>query len=292
MPMSRSSGGGESGLQKFLKGVPIVVGPILYVCFPVRERTRIDVCVLVRIQFTRRIVQLWYTRKENAEGMLLSYSCSILASPKSLICFATSTYIESHLKSLLSKQRATVEDIKKKTNYYSTKNLIEKYDDSSSSNSNSGPSPLRTPVRRAGPGQQQQQPPSTVTPLRPVPGQFSQQRPSHLNAKANGNQQPQQDPNNPFITSSANLHATPQRPPKKQWYDKVADALLGDDERATEAREKMNRYALICRRCFSHNGLVKEEEVGVVREYYFTTSFVWFWEIFLILINDCRVCMS
>lgn len=29
----------------------------------------------------------------------------------------------------MTKQRSTIDDIKKKTNYYSTKNLLERYDD-------------------------------------------------------------------------------------------------------------------------------------------------------------------
>ena len=44
-------------------------------------------------------------------------------------------------------------------------------------------------------------------------------------------------------------------PPRKHWYDKVADAILGDDDTITAAS---SRYALICQRCFAHNGLVKE----------------------------------
>lgn len=51
------------------------------------------------------------------------------------------------------------------------------------------------------------------------------------------------------------MPATPQPPPKKQWYDKLADAILGDDD-ATGSPS--SRYALICQKCFAHNGLVKE----------------------------------
>ena len=36
---------------------------------------------------------------------------------------------ETTLKNLATKQRTTIEDIKKKTNYYSTRNLLERYDD-------------------------------------------------------------------------------------------------------------------------------------------------------------------
>ena len=36
---------------------------------------------------------------------------------------------EKQLRELRIKQRSTIEDIKKKTNYYTTKNLLEKYDE-------------------------------------------------------------------------------------------------------------------------------------------------------------------
>lgn len=58
------------------------------------------------------------------------------------------------------------------------------------------------------------------------------------------------------------LAETPQQslplpPPRKLWYDKLADALLGDDE--SPVNPAATRYALICQKCFAHNGLVKEE---------------------------------
>ena len=56
---------------------------------------------------------------------------------------------------------------------------------------------------------------------------------------------------NAFIAMSA----TPQPPPRKQWYDKLADAILGDDDTTGSSS---SRYALICQKCFAHNGLVKE----------------------------------
>jgi hypothetical protein len=50
--------------------------------------------------------------------------------------------------------------------------------------------------------------------------------------------------------------AQPQQPPRKQWFDKVADVILGDDDGS--GGSSANRYALICQHCFAHNGLVKE----------------------------------
>ena len=49
-------------------------------------------------------------------------------------------------------------------------------------------------------------------------------------------------------------------PPRKQWYDRLADALLGDDEVSSGGgRGEMSKYALVCVKCHAHNGLVKEE---------------------------------
>lgn len=48
----------------------------------------------------------------------------------------------------------------------------------------------------------------------------------------------------------------PIAPPQKHWYDKIADVVLGDDDH--EVGSPSSRYALICERCFTHNGLIKE----------------------------------
>jgi len=48
----------------------------------------------------------------------------------------------------------------------------------------------------------------------------------------------------------------PATPRRRQWYDKLADAILGDDDMIDASPS--SRYALICEKCFAHNGLVKE----------------------------------
>lgn len=52
-------------------------------------------------------------------------------------------------------------------------------------------------------------------------------------------------------------------PPKRQWFDRLADVVLGEDPGATQAH---SRYALICQNCFAHNGLVRESEWETTRE--------------------------
>lgn len=54
--------------------------------------------------------------------------------------------------------------------------------------------------------------------------------------------------------------------PRKQWYDKLADALLGEDD--PNIASPSSRYALICEKCFVHNGLVKESMWEETREFF------------------------
>ncbi|KAJ3916487.1 hypothetical protein F5877DRAFT_91728 [Lentinula edodes] len=160
---------------------------------------------LSRILFTRRIVQIWYSRKGDAE--------------------------ERTLQQLLKQQREKVEEIKKKTNYYSTRELLQRYDESS---------PAATPLqqRSALPSQPPQPSQPPVTPQRKVfpPNNGSVTRSTVSPALM-------QQLNSP-------IQSTPPEPPRKQWLDKIVDVVLGDDDSA--------RFALICEKCFSHNGLVKE----------------------------------
>ncbi|KAJ4480914.1 hypothetical protein J3R30DRAFT_3462301 [Lentinula aciculospora] len=154
------------------------------------------------ILFIRRIVQIWYSRKGDIE--------------------------ERTLQQLLKQQREKVEEIKKKTNYYSTRELLQRYDESS---------PAATPPqqRSAVPLQPSQQP---VTPQRTPLQQNNRSVP-----RSTASPMLMQQLNSP-------IQSTPPEPPRKQWLDKIVDVVLGDDDAA--------RFALICEKCFSHNGLVKE----------------------------------
>ncbi|KAG2142731.1 uncharacterized protein EDB93DRAFT_1157247 [Suillus bovinus] len=132
----------------------------------------------VIILFTRRMMQIWYSWKGGRE--------------------------EKTLRVVTQKQRAKVEEIKKKTNYDSTRSLLEKYADPG------------TPIRRT------QLPSQPHTPLPANPQ-------AHL-------QTPVRQRNLPL-----QLSPTPQpiQPTRKRCV-------------------AASRYALICQKCFSHNGLVKE----------------------------------
>ncbi|KDQ54254.1 hypothetical protein JAAARDRAFT_38419 [Jaapia argillacea MUCL 33604] len=208
LPVTSAGGSARSRqVEKVVWGIPIFAGPIV-------------------ILFMRRIVQIWYTRKGDAE--------------------------EKTLKVLRKQQRDKVEEIKKKTNYYTTRNLIERYDDVSSSTSSSpGPgTPLRKRNVGGTPGPQAPSTPMAPRPLAPQQQPLQQQQ---------GLLQPPppQTPAQRALQNNFSPPNFPTPPPRKQWFDKLADALLGDEEASFSS--PASRYALICERCFGHNGLVKEE---------------------------------
>ncbi len=78
-------------------------------------------------------------------------------------------------------------------------------------------------------------------------------------------------PMNPTLAGGASapgaLAAFPTMPPPtphtRSIMDKVADALLGV---SPEETNPYNKYALICAKCFSHNGLCPKDEFDFVRE--------------------------
>ncbi|KAF8733952.1 hypothetical protein AX14_003522 [Amanita brunnescens Koide BX004] len=179
----------QSEVEKAIKAIPVILGPII-------------------ILFIRRIVQIWYQRKGDAE--------------------------EKTLQELLKKQRSVVEDIKKKTNYYSTQELLSKYDTS----------PVNSPLRQR----------VVPMPIQPTTPQRRQATPITPRAPAPPTLQPHLPaPPSPFM-------------PRKQWYDKVADVLLGDED----SNVTNSRYALICEKCRAHNGLVKESLWDDTGQYFVT----------------------
>lgn len=70
------------------------------------------------ILFIRRIVQIYFTRQGDKEGTHEIFDYLYRA----LIAWA-----EQHLVTLRKQQREKIEEIKKKTNYYTTRTLIERY---------------------------------------------------------------------------------------------------------------------------------------------------------------------
>jgi endoplasmic reticulum junction formation protein lunapark len=81
------------------------------------------------------VVQIWYARKGDAEGMIrFGIRGTYHSSPST----------EKTLRELRKKQHTKLEEIKKKTDYYATRDLLQKYDETTPANS-----PLRGPPSTA-----------------------------------------------------------------------------------------------------------------------------------------------
>ncbi|KAN0061322.1 hypothetical protein ACQY0O_006168 [Thecaphora frezii] len=192
----------------------------------------------ILIIFTRKIVRFWYRRVGAAE--------------------------EKHLVELRRQQRDKIDEIKRATKYDHLRMLLEKYDE--------------TQPRAAKPPVQQQRP----APPGATPSSKQQQQLSPQQAQQ---QQPQQ-PRGPLTPEQAHRQAQqmaamrqqgnhgtaaalgvprplpPQQPLPKTWMDKVADAVLGADPSSAGPEQK---YALICTRCYMHNGLALKEEFDEIQ---------------------------
>ncbi|KAG0001447.1 hypothetical protein BGZ79_004637 [Entomortierella chlamydospora] len=184
---------------------------------------------------------------------------------------------ESQLSLLRADQRLKVEELKKKTAYYSTKTLLERYDPSSKPSGLRQIGPDGRPIPNAQDGQPKLQQPNMMDPgLRqrqgmsvmnaqgiPVgqghpagvssgvqrPGQGPQNDP-----RVQGNYGPQQPPH--FNPGQPNGRPNQYGPPstERHWYDKIVDVIVGDEGPDT-------KYALICGQCYAHNGLALPQEI-------------------------------
>ncbi|KAJ9092447.1 hypothetical protein QFC21_006829 [Naganishia friedmannii] len=161
---------------------------------------------------------------------------------------------ETHLRDLLKSQHDKIEEIKKATNYYSTRDLLEKYDELarsspgaiSNSSRRGSPGTPSPSSRRGGPGKAMPNVRSQLAPLgAPSPNPVG---PGGLHAGPQAQAQMQL-----LQQQSFNQHMQPVLPtPTKKWYDHVADKLMGEDP----SQANQTKYALVCGGCFRHNGLV------------------------------------
>jgi hypothetical protein len=176
---------------------------------------------------------------------------------------------EKFLKKLNKERDATIERLKEATKFNSTQQLLEKY--GASPKQKEQPSPSQKSPQ--GP-QKQGQVPGPRTGIAPPPT-ANIQRPQH------GQAQPVTPQRGPVNVSSPQGPSPPQLPPpdapsaefapnafgsadvprqqfaaapvttftQSHWYDRILDALLGEDE-----TQPKNRLALICSECRLVNG--------------------------------------
>ncbi|KAJ3233560.1 hypothetical protein HDU78_006364 [Chytriomyces hyalinus] len=141
------------------------------------------------------------------------------------------------------KDKGLIEELKKKTGYYTTKTLIDKFD--------TPPKPipkLNSPGKGLTPAR---------TPIKPNVNMPSNS-PHLLNANA-----AMQTPNMNGV-GGLKVNLTPSNrdtraTPSSTWFDRVMDAVVGGEE------GPQNKYALICQSCFVHNGLVPPEQYNDIK---------------------------
>ncbi|GAA5966112.1 hypothetical protein JCM3765_002610 [Sporobolomyces pararoseus] len=227
-------------------------GCVSFSLLSIRGKSWADVVVsLSSIVFTRRFVRWFYHRREAKEEMII--------------------------KSLLKKKQDKVEEIKKKTGYYSTRDLLEKYDEALRKNADARGSAPGTPVKQVG-KQDGNLPSSVSTPARLAASASGPSTPQATHARSATTNSPVSLNSVPFPPSPQQQQGLPQSPAQfpgppqlqqaslpqsRSVMDKLADALLGVSPE--EANPYNHKYALICQKCFAHNGLVPKDEFDFVQ---------------------------
>lgn len=127
--LPHSSGQRRGGVEKVVKGAPVIIGPILWVYFH-----DISSCV--------EEGQVYCSLEE-----LYKFGTSEKAMQKvsSLHVFTTFAHrrVERTLQQLMKQLRLKVEEIKKKTNYYMTRELLQRFDDAPSLRQRIVPAPAQ-----------------------------------------------------------------------------------------------------------------------------------------------------
>ncbi|WFD34825.1 hypothetical protein MCUN1_001669 [Malassezia cuniculi] len=182
-----------------------------------------------------RLLHFWYSRLERAQ--------------------------ENHLISLRRQQRETINDIKRVTDFEHLRRLLDCYDDETKAKKQerraerSGSSLTRS----------QTQPRLALKSKSSMPSLSAARSSSDLAAIASKQPNttgsslapPLYSPNG-LSSLGPVVDARKVPPPPRGWMDKVADMILGTDPYGATLEEQ--QYALICRGCLRHNGLVPKNE--------------------------------
>jgi hypothetical protein len=206
-----------------VKLLPVVLGPVV-------------------ILLLRRLIASWYLRKRTSE--------------------------ETYLEKLKAIQKQKVEELKQKTAYYSTRNLLERYDPTVKKDEAKGAvreNRAMTTGRLPPQGDLKQRVPMTPA-QRAAMGQHGK-LPMHLQPNTPARvmsplaQQQGQGPETPLPLPIEGEDGAflppypPASPAPKTFMDRIVDVIVGEEAGPT------SKYALICARCFAHNGLALPEEM-------------------------------
>ncbi|CAG8794452.1 11760_t:CDS:2, partial [Dentiscutata erythropus] len=172
-----------------------------------------------------KFLALWYKRKEANE--------------------------ETQLEHLRAKKKLKVEEMKNKTGYYTTQNLLERFDSKVAANQQNSPlspgqkGPLGRPIQPINPNLRQRLPNSQASPgSNEVNGELENRPPLP------GGHDIIRSDDRSAITSPALL--------QRRWYDKLLDVLVGEEEQ---------KYALVCNNCHTWHGLALPTEFDDVQFY-------------------------
>lgn len=175
-----------------------------------------------------------------------------------------------HLDDLHRERDETIEKLKAATKYNSTQKLLEKYGGETPEKPRSKDEKRKSEAKPKPSGQQQrqQQPPVQRTGIPPPPTANIRQSPIQPPSTPQNypppspylgqpSPQPQPSPLSPQSPQSTDapgfapnaFPSAPQYIEQSHWYDRLFDALLGEDE--TQAK---NRIVLICQNCRLVNG--------------------------------------
>ncbi|KAK9387108.1 hypothetical protein V1515DRAFT_556595 [Lipomyces mesembrius] len=136
------------------------------------------------------------------------------------------------LQELRNDQKAKIEELKSSMKYYTTKSLLERFE---SKNGTSGPGKDNTADKNEKGGRMLQR--------------ELESRGGAAGVLQNDMLRQEQMPSEQLLQRYP-MQSIPQPPESPRWYDRILDLMVGEDE--TNPR---NRYALICFRCGTHNGL-------------------------------------
>ncbi|CAG8515991.1 6534_t:CDS:2 [Paraglomus occultum] len=171
------------------------------------------------IWLVKKFMSMWYRRKEANE--------------------------KSQLKHLVARKKLKIEELKKKTGYYATQNLIERFDVNNSQKS------LAKSVNFPALPNEWNQSNDHFT-------DDSQVVDTGLRLRLSTSTSETKDESS--MTPSAYYNAIPpsNTPLKRTWYDRVIDLLAGEEG-------QYKKFALICSNCHAHNGLVSQQDLDDVQ---------------------------
>lgn len=181
------------------------------------------------------------------------------------------SHLQEHLESLKRRQRQKIEELKQKMNYYAAKTLIERYDDSEVPGQTSprvikrhsrGPfknvaDSIPAPVNLDDSSPTTDMPAEELFPVKPIESEdrrFSSTKVQELNPAGQG----QSELTSQTLMNDNSLFYQNQPSVPRSWIDRVLDLIIGEEAPGT-------KYALICEKCFQHNGLALEEELETLK---------------------------